>query len=147
MSLLSLLLISCSLAMDAFAVSLSAGFSLKKIRIQKAFFLALTFGIFQAIMPLIGWIGGLSIRDWIVPVDHWIAFLLLGGIGANMIKEALSPDEEEKRDYFSLRSLMTLGVATSIDALAIGISFALLPVDISLAVVLIGLVTFILCFL
>ena len=147
MSPISLLLIAFSLAMDAFAVSLSAGFSSKNIYFRKAFFLALTFGVFQAIMPLIGWIWGLSIRDWIEPVDHWIAFLLLGGIGVNMIREAFSPDEEEKRDYFSFRSLMTLGLATSIDALAVGISLALLPVNISLAVGLIGIVTGVFCFL
>lgn len=97
-------------------------------------------------MPLIGWLGGLSIRDWIEPVDHWIAFFLLGGIGANMIREAFSTDEEQKRDYFSFRSLMTLGLATSIDALAVGISLALLPVNISLAVGLIGIVTGVFCF-
>ncbi len=147
MSSISLLFVSFSLAMDAFAVSLSAGFSAKKIHFRQALFLALTFGIFQAVMPLIGWLWWLSIQSWIEPIDHWIAFFLLGGIGINMIKEAFSGDEEEKRDYFSFRSLMTLGIATSIDALAIGISFALLPVDIVLAIGLIGIVTAILCLL
>ncbi len=133
--------------MDAFAVSISAGFSSKKIHPRSVLLLALTFWLFQAIMPLIGWVGGLSIRDWIDPADHWIAFLLLGGIGVNMIKEAFSEDKEEKRDYFAFRSLMTLGLATSIDALAIGISLALLPVNIFLAIGLIGIVTWVFCFL
>ncbi len=147
MSFFSLLLIAFSLAMDAFAVSISAGFSSKKIHLRSVLLLALTFWVFQAIMPLIGWGWGLSIHGWIEPVDHWIAFLLLGGIGVNMIREAFSADDEEKKDYFSLHSLMTLGVATSIDALAVGISFSLIPVDITLAVVLIGLITFLLCFI
>lgn len=116
--------------MDAFAVSVSAGISLRKAIFWKSFFLAGVFAIFQAIMPLIGWAGGYSIRNILEPIDHWVAFLLLGFIGVNMIREALAGDDEDKKDYFSLRSLMTLGIATSIDALAVGISFALLPIDI-----------------
>lgn len=147
MSLISLLLISFSLAMDAFAVSVSAGFTIRKVRVKQALLLAFTFGIFQAMMPLIGWMGGYSIRSYIEPIDHWIAFILLGFIGVNMIREALSDDEDTKRDYLSFRSLMTLGVATSIDALAVGISLALLPVDILTAVYTIWSITFILCLL
>lgn len=145
MSYFSLLLISISLAMDAFAVSVSAGFTVKWVRFFQAIFLAATFGIFQAVMPLIGWAGWYSIRGLIEPVDHWIAFILLSGLGARMINEALQDDEEEKRDYFSFKSLLTLGIATSIDALAIGVSFALLPINILMAISMIGIITTVLC--
>lgn len=147
MSLFSLLLISISLAMDAFAVSVSAGFTLRKVLFRQALLLAATFGVFQAIMPLIGWIGWLSIRWLIEPIDHWVAFILLGGLGIRMMYEALQDDEDEKRDYLSTRSLLTLWVATSIDALAIGISFALVPVNILMAVSMIGIVTAVMCFM
>lgn len=146
MSLLSILLISFSLAMDAFAVSVSAGLSSRKASIFSVVLLAGTFGIFQAVMPLIGWVWGYSIREYIEPIDHWIAFLLLGFIGINMIREALQGDDEEKKEYFSFRSLMTLGLATSIDALAVGISLAIIPVNILIAVCIIWGITFLLCF-
>lgn len=145
MSYLSLLLISISLAMDAFAVSVSAGFTLRKVLFKQALILAATFGVFQAIMPLIGWIGWLSIRSFIEPIDHWVAFILLAGLGSRMIYEALQDEDEEKRDYLSIKSLLTLGLATSIDALAVGISLALLPVNILMAVSMIGIVTAVIC--
>lgn len=146
MSFLSIFFISISLAMDAFAVSISAGLSQKRVLLRQAFVLALCFWVYQAVMPLIGWVGWVSVREYIEPIDHWIAFVLLGALGVKMIYEALSDDEESVRDYFSLRSLMILGFATSIDALAVGISLALMPVDILHAVYMIGWVTFVLCF-
>ncbi len=145
MTLFSLLLISISLSMDAFAVSVSAGCTFRKVVFRQAFLLALTFGVFQAMMPLIGWFAGSAVHDIIEVWSSWIAFILLGGIGINMIREALSDEEEGKRDYLSFMALLTLWVATSIDALAVGVSFALLPVDIIFAITIIGLVTFPLC--
>lgn len=133
--------------MDAFAVSISAWLSQKKIFLRQAFFLALCFWAYQAVMPLIGWLGGVSVRVYIESFDHWIAFGLLGALGAKMIYEAISEDDEKVKDYFSPSSLMILGFATSIDALAVGISLALMPVNILYAVYMIGWVTFFLCFL
>lgn len=146
MSYFTLFLIAFSLALDAFAVSISAGLTQKKVSYLKSLSLALTFGIFQAIMPVLGWLGWISVKWYIEAYDHWIAFLLLGAIGANMIHEALGEEDTKKRDYFRLSSLLTLGVATSIDALVIGISFALLPINIVESVMIIGLVTFLFCF-
>ena len=146
MSFFSLLLIAFSLAMDAFAVSVSAGFFFRRVFFRQAFLLAVTFGIFQAVMPLLGWIGGSLLYDLIARYSRWIAFLLLSFIGVNMIHEALSDKDEGKKEYLSLRSLILLGVATSIDALIVRISFALFPIDIYFAVSVIGFVTFVLCF-
>lgn len=134
--------------MDAFAVSIAAGFARRNVLVRQAFLLACTFWWFQALMPLIGWLWWQSIRDIIEPIDHWVAFFLLSILGANMIRESLSheTDSEEKRDYFGWKSLWVLGIATSIDALIIGISLALLPVDIWNMIWLIGGVTFVFCF-
>ena len=147
MSLFTIFLIAFSLALDAFAVSVSAWLTEKKINIWKSLSLAFTFWLFQAVMPVLGWLGGVSVKSYIEDYDHWIAFILLGLIGINMIYEAFSKDEEEKRDYFHMTSLLTLWVATSIDALIIGISFALLPIKMVSSVMIIGLVTFVLCFI
>ena len=147
MSHFTIFLIAFSLALDAFAVSISAWLTQKKVNYLKSLSLAFTFGLFQAIMPVIGWLWGVSVKSYIEAYDHWIAFILLGAIGANMIHESLSDDEVEKRDYFHVTSLLTLGIATSIDALVIGISFALLPMNLLESVMIIWLVTFILCFI
>lgn len=149
MNLPTLLLLSLSLAMDAFTVSLAKGMGLKNNIKKQAFVIALTFGLFQAVMPLIGWFAGTYFENLIKSIDHWIAFGLLAAIGFKMIIEAVSSheDEEDEEATISFRHLITLGIATSIDALAVGISFSLLDVNIWYAIILIGAITFILCFI
>jgi putative Mn2+ efflux pump MntP len=144
MQLLTLIGIAVGLAMDAFAVSIAVGLSLKHVSLRQTFRLAYHFGLFQALMPIIGWLAGRSIERWIGPVDHWIAFVLLGAIGGRMIYEALSEDAEdvERKDPTKGASLVVLSVATSIDALAVGLSLALLGVEIWYPALVIGLVAF-----
>jgi len=139
---LTLIGIAVGLAMDAFAVSIGAGLTLKTVDARQTLRLAWHFGLFQALMPIIGWLAGLSVERWIAPVDHWIAFGLLAVIGGKMIHEALKDDDEETRrgDPTKGWSLVLLSVATSIDALAVGLSLALLDVSIWWPAVVIGLV-------
>ncbi|MET0838321.1 MAG: manganese efflux pump MntP family protein [Marmoricola sp.] len=145
MSTWTLLLIALGVSADAFAVALGKGLQMRRLVARDALVLALTFGLFQALMPVLGWWLGRGLRDYIVDVDHWIAFGLLTLIGAKMIWEALHPDEDEDDDgdRIPLRELVVLGVATSIDALAVGISFAFLEVAILGAATAIGTVTFV----
>lgn len=141
MTTLTLIGVAVGLAMDAFAVSIGAGLTLKTVDARQTFRLAWHFGLFQALMPIIGWLAGLSVERWIAPVDHWIAFGLLAVIGGKMIYEALKDDEETRRgDPTKGWSLVLLSVATSIDALAVGLSLALLDVSIWWPAVVIGLV-------
>lgn len=142
MSLWELFVIAVGLSMDAFAVSICKGLSMKKMNVKNALLTGLYFGGFQAGMPLIGYLLGTQFKEYIVSIDHWIAFILLGIIGANMIKEALSKDEEEVDDSFGFKSMILLSIATSIDALAVGVTFAFLNVNIVPAVSFIGIITF-----
>lgn len=143
MSLWELFVIAVGLSMDAFAVSICKGLSMKKMNVKNALLTGLYFGGFQAGMPLIGYLLGTQFKEYIVSIDHWIAFILLGIIGANMIKEALSKDEEEEvDDSFGFKSMILLSIATSIDALAVGVTFAFLNVNIVPAVSFIGIITF-----
>jgi len=144
MGFIDLLLIAVALSMDAFAVSICKGLSVTKLKPRHSLIAGAYFGGFQALMPVIGFLLGFKFEKFIVSVDHWIAFVLLGVIGANMIKEALSKDEEETDADFSPRAMLPMAVATSIDALAVGITFAFLSVDIVTAACLIGVTTFIL---
>lgn len=146
MQIWELLLIGISLSMDAFAVSVCKGLSMKTIHRKGTLITGLYFGGFQALMPLIGWALGKQFEKYIVAVDHWIAFLLLAFIGVNMIREALSEEGESCPASYTLdhRELFMLAIATSIDALAVGITFAFLQVDIIPAVSIIGCTTFIL---
>ena len=144
MSLMELFLIAVGLSMDAFAVSVCKGLSVRKATVKHALCVGLYFGGFQALMPLIGYLLGTQFESVITSVDHWIAFGLLAFIGGNMIREALSREEEKLDDSFSFRTMITLAVATSIDALAMGVTFAFLRVDIVPAVLLIGATTFVL---
>lgn len=145
MSTLELLLIAVGLSMDAFAVSICKGLSTRHLKATHYLLIGLWFGGFQALMPAIGYLLGSTFEQYIVSVDHWVAFFLLGIIGANMIKEALSDEEETTDASFSVKSMLILAVATSIDALAVGITFALLPdVHILTAISSIGIVTFLL---
>lgn len=141
MQLLTLIGIAIGLAMDAFAVAIGAGLTLKTVDARQTFRLAWHFGLFQALMPIIGWLAGLSLVRWIAPVDHWIAFGLLAAIGGKMIYEALAHGEDVVRaDPTKGWSLVILSVATSIDALAVGLSLAVLNVQIWYPAVVIGLV-------
>lgn len=148
MGIVELLLIAVGLSMDAFAVSICKGLGMKKVNLKVAFVLALFFGGFQALMPLIGWALGSQFLWLISPIDHWIAFVLLAVIGGKMLWEALHDEEGEDdgkpADKIDLGEFFILAVATSIDALAVGISFAALAVDIVPSILIIGVVTF--CF-
>lgn len=141
MGIAELLIIAIGLSMDAFAVSISKGLSLRRIAPEHPVFTALWFGGFQALMPLIGYFLGVSFADFVSSVDHWIAFVLLGLIGGNMIKDSFDKEECNHNPDFSFKTMLSLAIATSIDALAVGVSFAFLKVDIWTAVLLIGVVT------
>lgn len=141
MGLAELLVIAVGVSMDAFAVSVCKGLSVRALKPKHSVLTALWFGGFQALMPLIGYFLGVSFADFVSDVDHWIAFILLGIIGSNMIKESFSGDHEDVNPDFSVNAMFPLAVATSIDALAIGVSFAFLRVDIWEAVILIGVTT------
>lgn len=151
MGLAELVLLAVGLSMDAFAVSICKGLGMKKINLKVAAVLGLFFGGFQAGMPVIGWALGSQFMGIIGPIDHWIAFILLAFIGGKMLWEAFTEDEDEDEDEgdgkdaekIDLGEYLILAIATSIDALAVGISFAALSVDIMPAVSLIGITTFI----
>ncbi len=142
MGVLELILIAVGLAMDAFAVSVCKGLSMSKMEWKKAVIIGLYFGGFQALMPLIGYVLGVGFEDKIKSLDHWIAFILLVFIGINMIKEAFET-KEESNDKIDFKTMIILAIATSIDALAVGVTFAFLNVNIMLAISLIGIITFI----
>lgn len=146
MGLIELFLIAVGLSMDAFAVSVCKGLAMPKCTFKKAAIVGLWFGGFQALMPAIGYILGAQFQEAIASIDHWIAFVLLALIGGNMIHEALDNDEEEADASLDVKTMFLLAVATSIDALAIGITFAFLKVSIIPAVCFIGIVTFIISF-
>lgn len=146
MGLIELFLIAVGLSMDAFAVSVCKGLAMPKCTFKKAAIVGLWFGGFQALMPAIGYILGAQFQEAIASIDHWIAFVLLALIGGNMIREALDNDEEEADASLDVKTMFLLAVATSIDALAIGITFAFLKVNIIPAVCFIGIVTFIISF-
>ena len=141
------ILLSLGLAADAFAVAVSSGLAIKHMKVNKALKIALFFGVFQALMPVLGWLIGLSFSFLITPIDHWIAFGLLSFIGGRMIYESLQSEECEKKfNPLDTGTLITLSVATSIDALAVGLGFAVLKDSIALAVTAIGFITFFLAF-
>ncbi len=148
MELTEILLIGIGLSMDAFAVSICKGFSIKNLNLKKSFTVGLYFGGFQAIMPLIGYFLGSVFTNFLLAIDHWIAFILLSLIGGNMIIETLkSNGNENYNDSLDFKSMLILSIATSIDALAVGITFAFLNVNVSIAASLIGLITFIISFI
>lgn len=144
MNLLEILLVSVGLAMDAFAVSVCKGLSMKMMDWKKAIIVGSYFGIFQMVMPIIGYMLGIGFSSFIENVDHWIAFGLLAFIGAKMIKESFQK-EEKINDSVDFKTMYMLAIATSIDALAIGITYAFLEVEnYMLAFACIGVITFIL---
>ena len=145
MRLYELFIIAVSLSMDAFAVSVCKGLSVGRPRLGHCLICGSWFGGFQALMPLVGWLLGVRFQGLIVSVDHWIAFVLLGLIGFNMVRESRGGEAEELDSSFGLRAMLPLAVAPSIDALAVGVTFAFLQVDnIVLAVAFIGVTTFVL---
>lgn len=144
MELLEIILISVALGMDAFAVAVCKGLSMRKMNWQKAIQIALYFGGFQAFMPMLGFCLGSRFETIVVSIDHWIAFILLAIIGGNMIKEAFNKENENCNDDTSFKTMLMLAIATSIDALAVGITFAFLKVNVVIAVSLIGMITFVL---
>lgn len=157
MGLIELFILAVGLSMDAFAVSICKGLSLKKVGFKECGKVGLYFGGFQGGMPLIGFILGVQFKDYITSIDHWIAFILLSFIGINMIRESMDKDDEdqlvnlaetavgeEEVNQLGFKSMVMLAIATSIDALAVGVTFAFLQVDIIPAVLFIGIVTFVL---
>lgn len=142
MGFIELLLISVGLAMDAFAVSVGKGMTVKRVRPYHALNAGAWFGAFQALMPIIGFFVGRSFASYVVNIDHWIAFGLLTIIGGNMIREAICGEEEVVDGSFGVRTMLIMAIATSIDALAVGISMAFLHVNIWISVAVIGIVTF-----
>ena len=142
MSILELFVIAVGLSMDAFAVAICKGLSVEKAEIKHCLITGLYFGGFQALMPLIGFFLGEKFQALITRYDHWIAFVLLALIGGNMIKESLDKEQDALPPSFDFRAMLPLAVATSIDALAVGVTFAFLQVNILWAVALIGVTTF-----
>ena len=142
MGILELFLIAIGLAMDAFAVSVCKGLSFKEMSCKKAVMVGVYFGVFQALMPAIGYFLGTTFESLVTQIDHWIAFVLLGIIGINMLREAFNKENEEANDRVDFKTMLVLAIATSIDALAVGITFAFLKVNVLLATLLIGIITF-----
>ena len=143
MELITIIVIAVGLAMDAFVVSIVSGSAYKQLHVKHALRMALFFGAFQAFMPLIGSLAGLSFKDYIADYDHWVAFVLLAAVGGKMIYESFKIKSiEENPDPSNVFVLLVLSVATSIDALAIGITLSLITSSIVLAVTIIGLITF-----
>ena len=145
--LIELMFMGVGLAMDAFAVAICKGLAMRKVNKKQALVIGLFFGGFQALMPFAGWVLGSRFEQYITSVDHWIAFLLLGFIGGKMILEAIKPAEaveiEQMDPPLDLKEMLLLAVATSIDALAVGITFAFLYYPIAEALSVIGIVTFV----
>lgn len=149
MGFVELFLIGVGLSMDAFAVSICKGLGMRRLNMRQALVIGLFFGGFQALMPLIGWALGTQLADFITPIDHWIAFILLALIGGKMLFDAFSGGDEEdagepKDARLDFKEVLMLAIATSIDALAVGITFAFLGVNIVVAIAVIGVTTFVL---
>ena len=144
MGITEIFLIGVGLSMDAFAVSICKGLSCQKLKVRHYLCVGLWFGGFQALMPTLGYLLGSTFAEYISSIDHWIAFGLLVIIGANMIREALKKGEEEVNSSFGVKTMLLLAIATSIDALAVGVTFALTGVSIVLSASIIGCTTFVL---
>ena len=143
MGTMVIVFIAFGLAMDAFAVSVASGFTIKRLRVGHALRIALFFGVFQAIMPAIGWLAGMRLRNLISELDHWVAFVLLALIGSKMIYESFKLGSDKRQiNPLQLDVLLMLSLATSIDALAVGVTFAFLKIAIVSPVLIIGLITF-----
>lgn len=144
LSIAELLILAVGVSMDALAVAICKGLSIQKLKLRHALIVGLWFGIFQALMPTIGWLLGSAFTELITSIDHWVAFVLLGIIGGNMIREAVSKKEDDEVDpSLAFGAMLVLAIATSIDALAVGVTLALLNVNIIATVLSIGLCTFV----
>lgn len=146
MGIIEVVILAISLSMDAFAVALCKGLALKKLNIKSCLIVGAWFGAFQGLMPLIGYLLGSTFASKITAIDHWIAFVLLAIIGGNMIKESLDKDCEKTDDSLGAKTMLVMAIATSIDALAVGVSFAFTDFEpdwfVYIAFVLIGIITF-----
>jgi manganese efflux pump family protein len=140
-------ILAVALAMDSVAVSIAMGSKYKRLRLPKILFIAAVFGVFQGVMPLAGYLIGISFTDYVQVYDHWIAFVLLVGLGGKMLYEAYQDEFDEEVTDLSAKTLITLAIATSIDAMAVGVTFAFLQTDIYTASAIIALVTFVLCWM
>lgn len=148
MSIISIILVAISLSMDAFTVSISNGIILKKVKLKDAFKIALYFGTFQFIMPIIGWVIGSMFSGYIESIDHWIAFILLTFIGINMMYESKNEQNDKQiKNPTNNKTILLMAIATSIDALAVGISFAMLDTYILFPSICIGIITFFISFI
>ena len=145
--MMEILFISIGLAMDAFAIAICKGLSMKKLDLKKAIIIGTYFGIFHAVMPIIGYFLGATFEILVTKIDHWITFILLIFIGANMIKESFEKESKNCNDNVDFKTMVVLAVATSIDALAVGITFNFFKVNLLLSAIIIGIVTFILSIL
>ncbi len=144
MNILELLFVGIGLAMDAVAVAVCKGMVIRKLTWKKSIIVGLYFGTFQAIMPIIGFVLGFTFNNFVRKIDHWITFLLLVSIGINMIIESFSKEGDEQDDKINFKSMFILSVATSIDALAVGVTFAFLKMNVIRASIVIGIITFVL---
>lgn len=142
MSVIELIILSIGLGMDAFAVSICKGITKQKMNWNKAVIIGLWFGFFQSFMPALGYLLGNTFESIVVKIDHWIAFALLVAIGINMIKNCFEDESEDNNDDVSFKTMFILAIATSIDALSVGITFAFFNVNLLLAISLIGIITF-----
>lgn len=147
MNFLEIILISISLGMDAFAVAICKGMAMHSGNVRKGLIVAIYFGVFQALMPFLGYMLGLRFEKIINAITHWLSFILLSIIGINMIKESFNKDKENVNDDVSFKTMFILALATSIDALAVGITFAFLKVNIYFPIICIGIITFIMSFI
>lgn len=144
MGIVELFILAVGLSMDAFAVSICKGLAMEKSSLSKAAVCGIWFGGFQALMPLIGYLVGFQFRNYITSIDHWVAFALLFIIGINMIRESFSKEDKDTDASLGIKTMFVLAVATSIDALAVGVTFAFLPdTNIIAAVLFIGIITFV----
>lgn len=146
MDVITIVLIAVGLAMDAFAVSIANGMTAAGQKRKNALVMAAFFSVFQMLMPVVGWLAGVALADLIMEVDHWVAFGLLAAIGAKMIYEATQNESGKQNGRLRLHTLLTLSVATSIDALMVGLSFAFLQTALTVPIIAIGVVTFVLSF-
>ncbi|WP_288975210.1 manganese efflux pump MntP family protein [uncultured Methanosphaera sp.] len=142
MNMLSVILLAIALAMDAFSISITKGFTQKKIQKQEILWYGIFFGGFQCFMPIIGYVCGTRIRSFISTYAPWIAFILLLCIGLNMIRESITSSDEKVADIFSFKEVTLLAIATSIDAFAVGVTFAILNISLVIPCAIIGIITF-----
>ncbi len=147
MDIISIVIIAIGLSMDSFAVSITNGLTIKEINLKKTFIITFSLALFQALMPLLGWFIGTGFKKYITEIDHWIAFLLLSFIGFKMIYEGIKKNGNSEKSELNFIVLIGQSIATSIDAFAVGISFAFLNSSITIPVIIIGIVTLIISFI